>query len=156
MYVNLNNISFYRQPPPPKPPLSSLPTPRWMPYQAPPASQCLSHPLPPKPPIPAASTVPTLASRQNLVQQLQTSIREDIESHITTVRNEFDVELERISIAGNTRTVHEADLERSGDHGFHNGGVTDVHPKPNTSSIGMWDAQWTCSVRLANMSHQVQ
>ncbi|PIG69511.1 hypothetical protein AARAC_011499 [Aspergillus arachidicola] len=133
MSVNLDNIHFYHQPPPPKP---SLPTSRWMPYQTPSVQHCFSHPLLPKPPVDAAATLST--SDRGPTQQPRTSTREGDISYRTKVRNEFDVELERLSMAGitaHTRIVHQPNLERTCDHVAPDGAVRDVTQNHNTSHV---------------------
>lgn len=135
MHVNLDNICFYHHPPPPKPPLPSLPTSCWMSYQDPSAPLSFSHPLPTKPPLPAAATVPTLATRPDPLQTRQTSVRDDHDSHVTIVRNEFDVELERISDAEITKKVQEADLERPHNHDVHDRATSDAFQNQSTPSI---------------------
>jgi hypothetical protein len=59
---------------------------------------------------------------------------------LRAVRNEFDVEIERIAMVENDRVMHKADLDMHRDTGLRNRNVTDV-PQSRWRSLatGMLD-----------------
>ncbi|EGC41542.1 predicted protein [Histoplasma capsulatum var. duboisii H88] len=62
MNVSLDNITFYSQPPPGKPPPCTFPVSCWKPYETPLASRALSRALPPRAPSPRTTiTLPSNA-----------------------------------------------------------------------------------------------
>ncbi|KAE8310963.1 hypothetical protein BDV41DRAFT_355652 [Aspergillus transmontanensis] len=133
MSVNLDNIYFYHPPPPPK---LSLSTSRWMSYQTFSAQPRFSHTLLSKPPVDAAATLSMLD--RGPTQQSWTSTREGDNSYITRVCNEFNVELERLSmvrITSHTRIAQQPDLERPCDHVNPDGAVRDITQNQNTSHV---------------------
>ncbi|THC87102.1 hypothetical protein EYZ11_013453 [Aspergillus tanneri] len=123
MHISLDNISFYHQPPPAKSPPCAFPVSCWKPYQAPPTPQSLSH-LPPRPPAPSTTTIPASGGRPDAAPQFRVPAREDYD--LPAVHNEFDIEIERIAMAENSRVMREADLEMHLDRELQKGNVIDV------------------------------
>lgn len=102
MSISLDNINFCYQPPPPKPTATS----RWKPYQVPPTlpraspspRTCL---IPSKAEVSAAS-VPTQSGTLEAAQQ---TLGISSSGSTAAVRNEFNVEIEDISLAGHSSAV---------------------------------------------------
>ncbi|KAE8381367.1 hypothetical protein BDV26DRAFT_255806 [Aspergillus bertholletiae] len=140
MTISLDNITFYSQPPPAKPPPCNFPVSCWKPYETPRASRALSRALPPR--APSLRTTITLASdaRPDASPRFRAPARED--SGLRAVCNEFDIELERIARAQNGQVTRESDLTLHGDSGLPNGNDTDGPQDQRTSSACSWIPGW--------------
>lgn len=142
MHISLDNISFYSHPPPAKSPPRAFPVSRWKPYETPLAPQALSHTPLPRLPFPRATTLAS-EGRPDAPTRLWGPVGAG--SGLRPVRNEFDIELERMSRTESEQTAHEADLDMHPDSGPRNGNVTDIAQTQSTSSaIGIPDCLWKC------------
>lgn len=142
MYISLDNISFYSQPPPAKSPPCAFPVSCWKPYETPLAPRAPSHA--PRLRLPSPGRTITLASdaRPDVSPGFLAPVREDPE--LRSVLNEFDIEIERIAMAQNGQVAHESDLDMHHDSGLLNGTVADVPQSQRTSlAIGISDYSWS-------------
>ena len=123
MTISLDNISFYSQPPPAKPPPCTFPVSCWKPYETPLASRAISRGLPPRAPTPRTTITLASDARLDVSPRSRAPAREDHD--LRAVCNEFDIELERIVRAQNCQVTREADLTLHRDLGLPNGNNTD-------------------------------
>ncbi|KAJ5183289.1 hypothetical protein N7492_000905 [Penicillium capsulatum] len=144
MHISLDNITFYSHPPPAKSPPRAFSVSRWKPYETPLAPQTLSHT--PLPRLPSPRTTTTLAS-DAASARLWGPVRAG--SGLRPVRNEFDIEIERMSMAETEKTAHETDLDMHPDSGPRNGNVTDMAQAQRTSSATEHPDRWMCSLAEA-------
>lgn len=138
MNISLDNICFYSQPPPAKSLPRAVPVSCWRPYETPLASRALSHALPSRPPSPRTTISIAPDARPDASPRFRSPVRQDPD--LRAVRNEFDIEIERIAMAQNGQVTHEADLDMNRDMALRNGTVTDVPESRSTSlATGMPD-----------------
>lgn len=150
MHINLDNISFYPQPPPAKPPPRAFPISCWKPYETPLASRAISRALPPRAPTPRTTITLASDARLDVSPRSRAPAREDHD--LRAVCNEFDIELERIVRAQNCQVTREADLTLHRDLGLPNGNDTDGPQDQCTSSVlGMSDCLWSADQRTSLM-----
>jgi hypothetical protein len=150
MTISLDNISFYSQPPPAKPPPCTFPVSCWKPYETPLASRAISRALPPRAPSPRTTITLASDARPDVSPRSRAPAREDHD--LRAVCNEFDIELERIVRAQNCQVTREADLTLHRDLGLPNGNDTDGPQDQCTSSVpGMSDCLWSADQRTSLM-----
>ncbi|GFF61393.1 hypothetical protein IFM51744_10671 [Aspergillus udagawae] len=128
--ISLDNIDFYRHPPPPKPPAHTSSFSGWKSYHVPsgPQSLSFSHPLPPKPPT-VVTAVPTST----------------IKGHFPCAvpRNIFDIELENVPTRENSPVVRETDLEADHESGSQVGNGLDDRCEDASPTLGAWEISVT-------------
>lgn len=124
MYISLDNISFYSYPPPVKSASRAFPVPWWKPYQNPPVLPALSHASLPRPHYPRTTTTLGPNVRADASPPFRAAVREDASLRI--VRNEFDIELEKMAMAQDEQVAHKADLAVYRDLGYQCRDVTDI------------------------------
>ncbi|OKP13727.1 hypothetical protein PENSUB_570 [Penicillium subrubescens] len=133
MNISLDNITFYSQPPPAKPPSCTFPVSCWKPYETPLASRALSRVLPPRAPSPRTTITLASDARPDVSPRFRAPAREGHD--LRAVCNEFDIELDRIVTAQNGQVTREADLTLHRDSGLPNGNDTDGPQDQRTSSV---------------------
>ncbi|KAJ5152420.1 hypothetical protein N7492_009700 [Penicillium capsulatum] len=146
MHISLDNISFYSHHPPAKSPPRAFPVSRWKPYETPLAPQALSHTPLPRLPSPRTTTLASDA-RPDAPEKFWDPVGAG--SSLRPVRNEFDIEIERMSRAESEQAAHEADLDMHPDSGPRNGNVTDIAQTQRTYSATGHPDQWMCSLAEA-------
>lgn len=153
MHISLDNISFYSQPPPAKPPPRAFPVSCWKPYETPLAPRAVSHAPPPRPPSPR--TVITLASdaKPDVSLRFRAPVRED--PNLGGVLNDFDIEIERIAIAQNSQVAHKTDLEMHRDLRVLNGTITDV-PQSQRTSLPPGMSRYLFESRSASLTNVIR
>jgi hypothetical protein len=150
MNISLDNITFYSQPPPAKPPPCTFPVSCWKPYETPLASRAISRALPPRAPSPRTTIALASNARPDVSPRFRAPAREDHD--LRAVCNEFDIELERIVRMQNGQVTREADLTLYCDSGLPNGNDTDEPQNQRTSSVpGMSDCLWSADQRTSLM-----
>ena len=133
MYISLDNISFYPQPPPAKPQARIFPISNWKLYKTPLASVTLSRAPLPRPPTLRTTVTWASNARPDIFPQFKAPAREGRD--LSFAYNKFDIEFKRIVIAQNGPVTSEADLNMRHDLEFRSENNTDIPQDQHTSSV---------------------